>query len=239
MINFDVTAFLLCFARIASWAFTAPVISAPSVPPRVRVGIALSIAALLAPLRGDVPDDRLFFQLPPEILLGLVAGFASRLALAGIEAAGQLIGMLLGIGFGAFFDPTTGEESLPTRRIAYYLAAVAFLGAGGLEESIRAMAVVPVEAANISAVLKSLVDAGAQVFVCSLRASAPIVIAALITNLAGALAARAAPAMNAFSVMLALFLVTGGAVLYASAPAFVREVAMSAERAISATRFGL
>lgn len=221
----ELATLLAVVARISAWAYTAPLIGGPGVPSKIRVGIAIAMGLLIAPIRPTVSPDALLTIIPAEVLLGVVAGFAARLAILGAEAAGQLVGMSIGIGFASFYDPSAGEDSLPTRRIAGALAGLAFLLAGGLEDTLRALAFAPtLPDGAMSTILPHLTDASAHVLVASLRAAAPIVLAALVANVAMALASRAAPALNAFSVMLALFLVVGAGVLLATAPAFAREL---------------
>ena len=230
MISAELATLLAVLARVSAWSYTAPLISGPSVPPRVRMGVALALAALVATARPAVDPDALWSLIPAEVVLGLVAGFGARLIILGAEAAGQLIGMSLGIGFASFYDPGLGEDALPTRRIAGALAGLAFLSADGLQLTLRALAYAPPASGDVLA-LSALVDGSAQVFVTSVRASAPVLVAALVSNLAMAFASRAAPSLNAFSVMLALFLVVGGAVLLATAPAFARELLWVGDRA--------
>ena len=118
MISGELATLLAVLARVSAWSYTAPLISGPSVPPRVRMGVALALAALVATARPAVDPDTLWSLIPAEVVLGLVAGFGARLIILGAEAAGQLIGMSLGIGFASFYDPGLGEDALPTRRIA-------------------------------------------------------------------------------------------------------------------------
>lgn len=230
----EVLTFAACFARTAAWATAAPVIGTALVPPKVRAGIAAALATVLALSRPPIAEDSFFQILPVEILLGLVAGFAGRLALAGLEAGGQLIGLLLGIGFASFFDPASGDDALPTKRIATYLAALAFLGADGLEHSIRALAIIPTDISLVHSGISHLLETSSTVMLIAVRAAAPLALAALVSNLTVALASRAAPALNAFSVMLAFFLLTGLGVLLATGPAFLDETRHVAELATRA-----
>ncbi len=235
MMNAELATVLAVVARVSAWAYAAPLIGGPGVPPKIKVGIALALALLVAPLRPTVSPDALLTIIPAEVALGLIAGFAARLAILGAEAAGQLVGMSLGIGFASFYDPSMGEDALPTRRIAGALAGLAFLTAGGLEHTLRALALAPtLPPGALDTILPHLTDEASHVLVASLRAAAPIVLAALVANVAMAFASRAAPALNAFSVMLALFLVVGALVLIATAPAFARELDAAGERAAHA-----
>ncbi|MCV5928281.1 flagellar biosynthetic protein FliR, partial [Escherichia coli] len=43
-----------------------------------------------------------------QVVIGLAIGFAVRLVFAAVEFAGELVGLQMGLGFAAFFDPTTG-----------------------------------------------------------------------------------------------------------------------------------
>lgn len=233
----ELATLLAVLARVSAWTYAAPLIGGPGVPPKLRAGIALSVAILVAPVRPQISPDDLLVILPAEAALGLVAGFAARLAMWGAEAAGQLVGMSIGIGFASFYDAALGEDALPTRRIAGALAGLAFIGAGGFEETLRALALGPMlPADSMRTLMPHLTDCVAHVTIASLRAAAPIVLASLVANVAMAFASRAAPALNAFSVMLALFLVVGTAVLIATAPAFAREMDDAGQRAAEAAQ---
>ena len=59
----------------------------------------------------------------------------------------------------------------------------------------------------------------------ALRVTAPTLIACLVAQLTVALVGRAAPAINMFTVALALVLTAGAVVLMATAPIFAREMA--------------
>jgi len=226
----EIGTFLCAFARITSFFSTMPFVGDKGVPPKLRVAAAALLAMAVTPSRLPVELSELAIKLPLELLLGVGAGFAVRLAVAGAEAGGQLMGLQLQLGFAATFDPMLREEALPTRRIAFAIAGVAFLSTGGLESALRVV-LRPLRWTPSLATLPSLIDASGAVMIEGLRMVAPLLCAALVGNLAMALASRAAPALNVFSMTLAGLLTIGAIILMATAPAFASELTDVARRA--------
>jgi flagellar biosynthetic protein FliR len=229
----QLATYLCAFARAGAWLLTAPILSDKALNARLRTAVAALLAIVIAPLHPVAGMEALFSRLPGELILGVIAGFTGRIALYAAETGGQIIGIQLGLNFAATMDPETKDESLPTRRIAYSLAGLAFLSAGGIERSIAALAV-SAGGEHAIAALPLLVDRAGEVLVLGLRAAAPMLIAAVVSNLAVGLASRAAPALNVFSVMLAATFVVGALVLTASAPSLARELTGNARRAADA-----
>ncbi|HKA86161.1 MAG TPA: flagellar biosynthetic protein FliR [Haliangiales bacterium] len=227
-----VLTFLAIFVRGAAFAYSAPVVGDKGVPHKVRVALVAMVAFSLVPSREPVDAAALHYVVPGEILLGVLAGFTGRMILAAVEAGGELLGVQIGLGFAASYDPTLGESAAPTRRIAAALGALGFVLAGGLETSVRVMAAPPVTGLGALAATTNLVRLGGEVLGLGLRFVAPAMVAALAANAAVALASRAAPALNVFSVALALILIVVGAVLFATAPTFARDVGLVGRRAV-------
>jgi flagellar biosynthetic protein FliR len=224
--------FLMALARVSGWLIVAPLTADQTLSPRARLVAGVGIALALGPLRGKVPIETLPALLPVEFVAGLAVGYVARVLLAGAEAGGQLIGLSMELGFAGNFDPSLREEVLATRRIAYVLAALAYLGLGGLETTVRALAVPVGERFTLQRIVPAIIDASSEVLPLGLRAAAPFLIAGFVANLVVAIASRAAPAINVFSVMLAGLLVVGGAVLLWDASALTAEFQHDARHAI-------
>jgi flagellar biosynthetic protein FliR len=233
----EIAAFLAVLLRTAAWIHAAPIVGDKGLPPRLRLALAALVALPLSIHHPATDFAHLLTAAPAELLFGLSAGFALRLAFAGVEAGGQLIGIQLELNFAATFDPTSGDESLPTRRLAWCVAGLAFLSMGGLEHALAALAV---PAPPLLERLPELFERGGLVFVLALRAAGPMLVAAFVANLAVGLASRAAPALNIFSVMLAALLVVGALVLLGTSSRFAAEIIgdmrLGMDAAIASTR---
>jgi flagellar biosynthesis protein FliR len=225
----------LVLARVGGLCATAPLIGDATLPHRVRLGLTLVLTCALAPLRSTQFTDAgdLVAPLLAEVALGLGSGTVARLALASIEVAGQLIGVSLGLGFAAQYDALRTETGEVGRALAHTLAALAFLGAGGLEAVVRAAAS-PASLAELTSVSQLALQLGSRVATDGLTLAAPILLAALVANLGVALVHRAAAAINVFAVGLGVSLLVGGFALLASSSQLVNQARMLAERAVQA-----
>lgn len=220
----QVASFLACFARVGAWTTVAPVLGQGMAPKNVRVLLAGGVALLLAPIRPAIDFSGLVHALPFELFFGIAVGAAARFILAGAESGGQIMGMQMGLGFAATFDPIAHESSITTRRLAYAMAALTFIAVGGLEAAIRALAL-PIDARIITAApLETLMRLSHHVLGASVRIAAPLLLAGFVANVTMALVSKAAPALNVFAVMLSLFLAVGLVILQSTAPAFVRDL---------------
>jgi flagellar biosynthesis protein FliR len=228
----DVCGFLATFVRAAALMQTAPVIGEKAVPAKVRVAAAAATALAVYSVRGPIDPQALPMILPAELALGLLAGLSARMIIAGAEVGGQLLGLQLGIGFAGQYDPSLGEESLPTRRIVAAFASLAFLALGGLDAVVRILAAPPPGGRTIAALGADLILRSGEVLVVAVRIAAPLLLTAVIVNLATGLASRAAPAINVFSVSFAVVLAVSGLVLVATAPILMSEVVATAGRAV-------
>jgi flagellar biosynthesis protein FliR len=227
-----IAGFLATFVRAAAFLHAAPLVGDRQLSSKARAATAAVLALAVAPIRPPIDPAALPLALPAEILLGLMAGFATRMVLAGAEAGGELIGLQFGLGFANSVDPSRGELSSTTRQLALCLAGLAFLAAGGLEAGVRVVAAAPADVYSLHGGLDRIIHQSGEVLVAGLRLAAPALIAGTLTNLGLALASRAAPALNVFSVMLAGMLIVGAIVLLATAPVFARQIGDTGERAI-------
>jgi flagellar biosynthetic protein FliR len=227
-----IAAYLAVFVRTTAFLHAAPLTGDRQMSFKSRAAVAAALSLAVAPIRPPIDPTDLPLVLPAEILLGLLAGFAARMVIAGAEAAGDLIGLQFGLGFAASVDPARGEPSTTLRTLAVCLAGLAFLAAGGLEAGVRVIAAAPSDAFTLHGGLDRVIHQSSEVLIAALRLAAPAIIAGTLANLGLALASRAAPALNVFSVMLAGMVIAGGIVLVATAPVFAHQVSELAERAV-------
>lgn len=229
-----VATFAATFGRGAAFMYAAPVLSDRTVPAKIRVVTAAVIAMALISARPAIAPEDILFVLPVEILVGLAAGFTGRIVIAGAAAGAELIGLQVGLGFAAAYDPTLGEVAMPVRRLVMTLGGLAFVMAGGVEATIHVMAASPVPARALPDMMMSVVNQTGSILPVALRFSAPVLIAAMVANVAMGLMSRAAPGLNVFSIMLALVMVVGAAILIGTAPALIRDLQGIATRATEA-----
>lgn len=225
----------LVLARALALTASAPVLGDRDVPHSLRLGLAAILAAALAPLRAEhaPPPAELAAFVPAlvaEATAGLIAGLLARFTLAAAEVAGQLIGISLGLGFAEQYDPRHGEASGILPVLARTAAGLAFLAAGGLAATVAALAA-PLPA--LGTTTAAALDVAATAATWGLSLAAPVVLAALVGNLALALAHRAAPALNLFAVGFATSLLIAGAALLASSSSLASGFQRLAHRAVA------
>ena len=213
----EIGAYLAVLARVGGLAATAPVIGDPGVALRPRLVFVLAVTAAVGASRTPVPFAALPLIAAVEFAVGLATGLTARAVMSRVAIAGQLMGLSLGLGFAAQYDPHAGESAGTLRTLCTTLAGLAFLAAGGLEAVVRSAAAGPADLAQLAALGPAFVRHATAAFGHGLALAAPIVLASLVGNLALAVMNRAAPAVNVFSIALAAVLILGGTVLLATA----------------------
>ena len=120
------------FLRVLAMFTSAPVLGLRSVPVRVKVALAFFIAvAAQASLPEAAPialdSARAVEAVAQSKRVGLALGFAARVVFAGIEVAGAVIGLQMGLNFASFFDPLSATQSTAVSRFFGTSAAWLFI----------------------------------------------------------------------------------------------------------------
>src|ERR1700675_1211322 len=110
--------FMLVFARIGTMVMLLPGLGELSVPVRVRLTVALILAAVLLPLHRSAfvlalkAFGPLAVMLVEEIVIGGVLGLTARLTISALQIAGSVVAQQLGLGFVTAVDPTQGQQGV-------------------------------------------------------------------------------------------------------------------------------
>jgi len=218
-LNVWLTAFLWPFVRILAMMATAPAFGDKSLPTRVKIGLAGFITLIIAPTIGALPQVTVFsaqgvWIIVNQFLIGAALGFTMQLVFGAIQAAGDIMGMSMGLGFATFFDPHAAGSTDVMSRYMNMLAILTFLAVDGhlqvLSALIQTFQALPVSANVLGANgWRVLAGWGSTVISAALLLSLPIVTALLITNLALGILNRAAPQIGVFQVGLPVTVITG------------------------------
>jgi flagellar biosynthetic protein FliR len=226
----EALAVLLVFARLGAALMTVPGFGEQHVLPRLRLLLALALSILVSPaLAGAMPvlprePVALALLLLPEILVGLLLGFVTRLALAAIHVGGSLIALQSGLSAAAMFDPNEATQgTVPGAFVA--AAALTMLFAAdfhhlllrGIALSYTAFPVA--QAIDPAAVTDLLIRLGADAVATGARIAAPLILAGILVNLGLGAMGRMVPAFPIFFLALPVQLLLALVVLELSLPA--------------------
>ena len=217
-------AFLLTFARIGTMVMLLPGLGELSIPPRVRLTVALVLTAVIMPLhRGDYQIDLRAFgpvllMLGEELLVGAVLGLLVRLTISALQVAGSVAAQQMGLGFVTAVDPTQGQQGMIVGNFLAVLGITLifatdlhYLVIAALNDSYTLFR--PGEVPIIGDVANLLSNTAASAFRIGIQLAAPFLVFGLLFNLGLGVLARLMPQMQVFFVGLPLSIMIGFLIL--------------------------
>ena len=213
-------AFLLVFARTGTMVMLLPGLGEQNVSSRLRLTIALVLAAVLLPLhRGAYHINTAALapavvMLIEEILIGAVLGLTARLTILSLEVAGSVIAQQLGLGFVTTVDPTQGEQGVIIGNFLTLLGVTLFFATdmhhlviAALNSSYDLFEPGELPATGDVAALLTRTVAGA--FRIGIQLSAPFLAFGLLFNVGLGVLSRLMPQMQVFFVALPASIMIG------------------------------
>ena len=210
----------LVFARVGALVMLIPGIGEAAVPPRVRLGLALLLSLTLFPLVGPslptMPEtmSALIGALIREILIGLMIGAMLKLFFSSLAVAGEIVSLQTTLGFSQTASPM---EAQPTTSLSTFLTLMgitlvfatnlhhlfitAIFGSYSLFEPGRDIPLGDAASLAIQTVGKS--------FALGVQLAAPVIVFALVFNIATGLIGRLMPQFQVFFVASPLSVIFG------------------------------
>jgi flagellar biosynthetic protein FliR len=220
--------FMFPLTRILALLATAPVFNNTSLPLRIRLALGLAITFVVAPVLPAPPPLLAgswlgLAVIGEQILIGMLMGFALRIAFAAMDVAGEMIGLQMGLSFATFFDPGRGGQSSVLAEFFGLLTSLIFLAMNGhlllLSLLVESFTILPINAGTLHAAgLTQLLTASAMMFSLGVMLSLPLITALLVANISLGVLARIAPTLNIFAVGFPVTLGLGFIVLLLSLP---------------------
>jgi flagellar biosynthesis protein FliR len=220
--------FMLVLARISPLFLLAPLFSSKLLPVRARgiVAVALAIgiapiAAAGAPLPGDLWE--LAGLMLKELLVGAAFAFALAALFAAMQVAGNLLDTLIGFSFGALVDPLTGTSGGVLNQLYALFGVMIFVVIDGdawvIQGLARSYEAVPLaDAPAIGTLVEGAQVAFSGIFAAAIEICAPVLVAALLTDVAFGLVSRVMPQLNVFAVGFPAKVTVGLVLVGASLP---------------------
>lgn len=219
------------FLRVSALMLVAPVLSSPSVTVRVRIVLAVTIAALITPLLPAMPVAEplsavgLLLALR-EIAIGLAMGFVMQLVFGAVVVAGHSVAMSMGLGFAMSVDPQNGVQVPVVSQLNVVLTTLLFLAIDGhlmlFAALVDSFSLLPVTSAvPMESIFGNVVALGSQLFASALLLGLPTLTAILMINVAFGVITRAAPQLNIFAVGFPVTIVAGFLFMLLALPAFM------------------
>jgi flagellar biosynthetic protein FliR len=222
-----VATLIFPLTRILALIASAPILGNRQVPGRVKIGLSVFLAIIIAPTIGEMPQvpvgspQGLLIMLQ-QVIIGVAMGLIMRLIFTAVDLAGELAGLQMGLGFASFYDPLNSSYTPIVARWLSMITGLAFLALDGHLYLLSAMAesfqTLPIGESLSAGGFYRVAGWGASIFAYALQLSLPIVAALLITNVALGILTRAAPQLNLFAVGFPITLAIGFFMLILSIP---------------------
>ncbi|HJN75496.1 MAG TPA: flagellar biosynthetic protein FliR [Myxococcota bacterium] len=217
---------MLVFARLGGLFLSLPVVSAQGVPRYIAVLGAGALTMVLAPALpyAEIPPSVgvLMVGVATELVLGLLMGSVVSALFGSIALGCELMGIQIGFGMAALFNPFLKISSGALGTLASWLAGLVFLGTGlhlhCLEILGGSFALVPpggaVELALAGPVVVEVVGLA---IATGVSLAGPVLALVWLVNVFIAVLTRLAPRMNVYFSVGTVLTAAAGLGLYAAA----------------------
>lgn len=216
--------FMLVFARIGTMIMLLPGLGEMSVPVRVRLVMALVLAAVFLPLHRNAYSidmnsfGPIILLLGQELLTGAVLGMTARLTISALAVAGAVVAQQMGLGFVTAVDPTQGQQNVIVGNFLTLLGVTMIFATdlhhlviAALNDSYRLFA--PGEILMVGDIAMLVTRTIASAFRVGIQLSAPFLVFGLLFNLGLGVLSRLMPQMQVFFIGMPLSILLGFIIL--------------------------
>ena len=213
-------AFILVLARVGTMLMLLPGLGELNMSVRIRLTVALLLAAVLLPLHQSAYQldlrsfGPLIAMLGTELFIGAVLGLSVRLIMSSLQVAGAVIAQQMGLGFVTAVDPTLGQQGVIVGNFLAMLGVTLIFATdlhhlviAALNDSYTLFA--PGEVPLLGDVAALTTRSAASAFRIGIQLSAPFLVFGLLFNLGLGILSRLMPQMQVFFVGMPLSILGG------------------------------
>jgi flagellar biosynthetic protein FliR len=215
----NIPAVVVVFARVVGFAWTAPGWGIAGIGWRIRLGLAVLLTAVFAPILAakvtlPLESAAIAKACVIEAAVGAALGLCAALVVAGARQAGDIVGAQAGLSPASFLDPDASDGLTALGHLYGIIALAIFLALDGPMQLIGALLdsyhAVPVGGLvlNETGVSVAFGRIG-WALTLALRAAAPAGLALILAGIALGLLARGAPSLQIMGTSLAIRSVVG------------------------------
>lgn len=217
--------FALVATRMAAFVVVSPFPGA-AVPATARIGLALLLAVAATPiaLGGHTPAIGLPLLVAAfgEALAGSAIGFIFRVGMSAADVLGSSLAHAMGLTFAASYDPAQSTSSDALTRLVTSAALVVSFALGAhrvvIGAAVGSFRAIPVGGMlDLAVFTPGITTWVAKSVECGLGLALPAMAVAFVVQISLGLVARAAPALQIFSVGLSVTLASGLVVIVSGA----------------------
>ncbi|MBI5359826.1 MAG: flagellar biosynthetic protein FliR [Planctomycetes bacterium] len=225
LVQINILAYLLILFRISGIMLIAPFLGSRNIPAQVQIGLSMILAFIVAPV-----VDKSALVMPgslglvamavlSELSIGLLIGFAATMLFSAVQLAGHFVDQEMGIGMANVIDPVSTEQVTIMGQFEFFLGLIVFILLNGhyliIATVVHSFKDIPLMGFVFTDKLALQISDTmfVQMLILSVKLSAPIVVALLITTIAMGFLARTVPEMNIFIMGFALRLIVGFAIM--------------------------
>jgi flagellar biosynthetic protein FliR len=213
-------AYMLTFVRAGAMLMLVPVFGDSYVPQRVRLALALAVAAALAPgvahfypTTTPAPIE-MFVWIAREATSGLFVGAMARIIVSTLQTAGQLIATQIGLSAAQSFDPSQGEQNVTIGTFLSLLGSVLIFESGLHHMLLAAIAgsynmFPPNGPIATGDMVELVVSLTASSFALGLQLAAPFIIFGLLVYVALGVLSRLMPQLQVFFLAMPVNIMVG------------------------------
>jgi flagellar biosynthesis protein FliR len=224
LVSINLFQFFLVFARLGSAIMLLPGFGEAYVSPRIRLVFALTVSLALLPMISPrlpaLPAGMGQFAglLVMEIGIGLFFGMISRLILLGVQTAGSVISLQIGIASALVADPTTQQQAAVTGNFLLALTIVLIFATGldhmTLKGLVGTYAIFP---AGQLPPMGDVADHASRIvsdsFAVAIAMTAPFLVYGIVFAVALGLLARLMPTLQVFFIAMPMQILAGFALM--------------------------
>jgi flagellar biosynthetic protein FliR len=217
--------FLFILLRAGIMIMLLPFFSTNNFPAQIKVGLAVAIALILAPVVDlKIAQQSLPLLVVHEIILGIAFGFAARFVFYAIEMAGQMISSAMGLSIANVFNPDIGQ-STELAQFFGFVSVLLLLSMNAHHDLIyifvKSYEWLPLGKISLSGIVPAVVSLGSMMFVIALKISAPVIMTMVISHIILGFIYKAAPQINIFFVAYPIYIAVGLLMLLVGTPVFI------------------
>jgi len=241
ILNSDMVLFFtFVFLRISAVLVTIPVFGERTVPARIKGGLAILISVIVfSSVSADMPRLQtepkilaIALAMMGEVFIGIIMGFVARIIFAGIQYAGDTIGMQMGFSIVNVIDPVSSTQVSIMAELQYMIALLVYLAIDAHHFFIMAAVdsyrlISPFNYHFSGPLMQTLLIFSKELFVIAIKISAPVMAVLLFTNVALGVIARTIPQLNVFIVGMPLQIAAGLIVMGLAIPVSIKLMEMA------------